>query len=258
MAVNTLKPWGILVALALVLANGTTANAHTIEKKPSAPDLYTTEVTDVRCQGNRLPFRSKGLPHPSHPMMTGIEATNQQFPSVHDYEFEIDTAPRLESRTTPTQAGPIGVAVNGIPLFDPSTQGPRQRNTGKRPHTLDAGELDECGGHAGRGDDYHYHIAPKCLIEQLGADHVEARKRPIGFAADGFPILALGWFEPANDAERLLDACRGTTNDTGADFYNVMHAPKWDILNCFHGRGKGFARDRWRHRKDRTGAEIVG
>ena len=31
---------------------------------------------------------------------------------------------------------------------------------------LDVGELDICGGHAGRGDDYHYPISPKCLIEK--------------------------------------------------------------------------------------------
>jgi hypothetical protein len=52
---------------------------------------------------------------------------------------------------------------------------------------------------AGRGDDCHYHTACRCLIKDLGTVHVETEKKPIGFAMDGFPILALGWFKKSND-----------------------------------------------------------
>ena len=108
--------------------------------------------------------------------MEGIEATNQQFPTVHDYQFKIKRNPTKNSEKVKTDAGPIGVAVNGVPIFDPSTQGKANKTTGKRPHTLLIGELDKCGGHAGRGDDYHYHVAPLCLIVQLGQDFVEVKK----------------------------------------------------------------------------------
>ncbi|MGB4709182.1 MAG: hypothetical protein WBH50_06565, partial [Fuerstiella sp.] len=36
------------------------------------------------------------------------------------------------------------------------------------PDTLLAGELDEWGGHCGRGDDYHYHTAPVHLETIVG------------------------------------------------------------------------------------------
>lgn len=234
------------------------ARAHTIEPCYCDSGCFTDEVHGLSCQAGKARFQSSGLPDASQDMMRGITATNQQFPSRHNYQFEINTKPRLQSTTTPTEAGPIGVAVNGVPLFDPSTQGPANRATGKRPDAYEAGELDDCGGHAGRGDDYHYHIAPKCLIDALGPEKIEIRKQPIGFAMDGFPILALGWFEKQNDVEGSLDKCRGMKDQSGRYFYNVKTTAKWDLINCFHGTPHRFARDTWRHRKDKNNREIVG
>lgn len=245
-----------LVLLALFLP--TSLSAHTIEPCRCDDGCYTKEVTNVSCTSGKAKFKSHGLPDASEPMMTGIRASNQQFPSTHNYEFEITNNPQYQQTTTPTEAGAIGVAVNGIPLFNPDTQGPAGGASGKRPSAFDQGELDTCGGHAGRGDDYHYHVAPKCLIETLGAVRVEEEKKPIGFAMDGFPILALGWFNPSNKVEGLLDECRGMKDDQGQYFYNVKNAPKWDILNCLHGRPNRFARDHWRERKDKNNREIVG
>lgn len=255
---------GLLLALASLpwLSGG--ADAH--EHHPVAPigtcgagdDCFTDEVTDLHDTGRGPSFKSRGLPDPSNVMMRGITHTNQQYPRPHAYEVTIPNDPRPASSPTPTVAGPIGVAVNGIPLFDPSTQGPIQHGSGKPSHTLDEGELDECGGHAGRGDDYHYHIAPKCLIEDLGADHVETRRQPIGFANDGFPILALGWFDSTNNVEARLDSCRGMKDSTGRYFYNVKTTSKWDILNCYSGQVRRFSRDRWEPRRDRNGDAITG
>jgi len=44
------------------------------------------------------------------------------------------------------------------------------------------GELDQCGGHAGQGEDYHYHDAPVCLLEN------QELRQPIAFSLDGAPI----------------------------------------------------------------------
>ena len=38
-----------------------------------------------------------------------------------------------------------------------------------RTDTVVAGELDKWGGHCGRADDYHYHIAPVHLQKTVGA-----------------------------------------------------------------------------------------
>lgn len=219
---------------------------------------YTDEVSRVSCFGGKLAFRAGGFPDQAHPLMVGITGSNQQFPRPHAYRFEIQLSPRLSGRPTDTEPGAIGVAVNGVPIFDPSTQGPKQAGTGKPISAAEAGELDTCGGHAGRGDDYHYHRAPNCLIEELGAAAVDGQARPIGFAADGFPIHALGWFDRGNEIEHDLDQCRGTTDTTGRYFYNVEAGGDMAVLNCFSGTPRGFTRDSWDKRRDASGAEITG
>lgn len=256
--------WALILTLASIPFFGGQAGAQ--EAKLETPigscgcgdGCFTDEVTNVRCTNRGIKFNSQGLPDPSNEMMRGIKATNQQYPRPHAYDINIPARPERAARPIPTKPGAIGIAVNGVPLFDPSTQGPIDHGTGKPSHALDEGELDTCGGHAGRGDDYHYHIAPKCLIDDLGSEHVEQRRQPIGFANDGYPILALGWFNPANNVETRLDSCRGMTDATGRYFYNVKSTPKWDILNCYTGEFQHISRDRWEARRDRTGAPIVG
>ena len=219
---------------------------------------YTKEITSLKCSNNYVTFKSSGLPNTkSHDLMIGIKASNQQFPSTHQIEAKLPRNFSLNNITTNTEAGAIGIAINGVPLFDPSTQGPKD-SSGKGSHTLDVGELDLCGGHAGRGDDYHYHIAPSCLIEELGEDYIENKKRPIGYARDGFPILALGWFNKKNNIEDILDDCRGMEDLEGNYFYNVKAEYKWDIINCYSGKLGNLQKDKWFQRTDKNGNKIVG
>lgn len=213
---------------------------------------YIGQVKNLRCSGTEITFNSNGLPEPSTPTMIGITATNQQYPSAHDYSYDFPRKPVVAATPTVPGDGAIGVAVDGVPLFSPWTQAALLQ------HTLDAGELDECGGHAGRGDDYHYHIAPKCLIDRLGADKVERQQLPIGIANDGYPIRALGWFDPAHGVEGKLDSCRGMKDAKGNYFYNVKTTSKWDILDCFTGTVARTSRDRFTTRRDAAGNEIVG
>ena len=237
------------------------AIAHTIEETIADckcdQACYTDEVTDLKCSGSSFSFKSNSLPDESHTLMLGITGNNQQFPSKHNLEIRLPLKPKQASRVTQTKPGAVGIAVNGVPIFDPSTQGPKQ-SSGKPVSAAQAGELDECGGHAGRGDDYHYHIAPKCLIEELGETAIDDRKQPVGYAADGFPILALGWFDQTNNIEAKLDECRGATDGSGQYFYNIENQGDFAILDCLRGKEQRFARDSWTHRKNAKGKEIQG
>ncbi len=123
---------------------------------------------------------SSGLP--SHQMMVGIKNWQQQVPTVQAYSgsnvWSIPIKPVVA--TNPISAkdhffrGAIALAVNGVPIFN------ALNNRGE--DALLAGELDDWGGHCGRADDYHYHIAPTHLQTVLG------KKVPIAYALDGFPI----------------------------------------------------------------------
>jgi hypothetical protein len=113
---------------------------------------------DLRADGEFLYVGSNGLP--DHNMMVGITAWQQQVPLPQPY-FD-DNAWRIPLKPVPAKEsamikgrflrGAIALAVNGIPIFNP------QNNRGEVSYEI--GELDEWGGHCGRADDYHYHIAP--------------------------------------------------------------------------------------------------
>ncbi len=123
---------------------------------------------------------------PDHRMMVGTTAWNQQVPLPQPYQGDnawqiplkpvVADVPVYASRTL--FRGAIGLAINGVPIFNPIKQNGRT-------DTYLAGELDEFGGHAGRADDYHYHIAPLFLIKKVG-DAV-----PIAYALDGYPMYGL-------------------------------------------------------------------
>lgn len=124
---------------------------------------------------------SNGMP--DHPMMIGIRAWQQQVPMPQKYFG--DNAWRIPLHPVPAKKpmsakenffrGAIALAVNGVPIFNPI------KNDG-RTDTLVAGELDEYGGHCGRADDYHYHIAPVHLEKTIGPG------KPLAYALDGYPI----------------------------------------------------------------------
>ncbi|MGA1197382.1 MAG: DUF1566 domain-containing protein, partial [Candidatus Latescibacterota bacterium] len=74
------------------------------------------------------------------------------------------------------------------------------KNDGRTDTNL-AGELDTFGGHAGRADDYHYHIAP-LFINKIVGDTV-----PIAYALDGYPLYGLN--EPDGSPATNLDDLNG-------------------------------------------------
>lgn len=123
---------------------------------------------------------STGLP--AHPMMTGIVSWQQQVPTPQPYSgnnaWSIPLKPVISSAPISTKGhflrGAIAIAVNGVPIFN------ALNNRGD--DAFLAGELDDWGGHCGRADDYHYHIAP------LHLQSITGKKVPIAYALDGFPI----------------------------------------------------------------------
>ena len=110
------------------------------------------------------------------------------------------------------------MAANGIPIFNPLN------NRGEDAYVI--GELDEFGGHCGRADDYHYHIAPVHLEKTIG------KGLPIAYALDGYPIY--GYEEPDGSKVVGLDPFNGHKDAKGNYHY---HATKtYPYLNGgFHG-----------------------
>jgi phosphatidylethanolamine-binding protein (PEBP) family uncharacterized protein len=167
---------------------------------------------------------------PDHRMMVGITAWQQQVPIPQPYfgdnAWRIPLEPIVAKNPLSAKShffrGAIALAANGVPIFNPI------KNDG-RTDTLLAGELDEFGGHCGRGDDYHYHIAPTHLQEIIG------KGKPIAYALDGYPIY--GYTEPDGSEVRGLDEFNGhSTEGLG---YHYHATKKYPYINGgFHGEVK--------------------
>jgi len=164
---------------------------------------------------------------PAHRMMVGIRAWQQQVPLPQRYTG--NNAWRIPVKPVPADRplsakdhffrGAIALAANGVPIFNPI------KNDGQT-DTFIAGELDEFGGHSGRADDYHYHLAPTHLQEAVGAGN------PVAVALDGYPIY--GFREPDGSPVKDLDPFNGHT--TAASGYHYHATRTYPYLNGgFHG-----------------------
>ncbi|MEI6264365.1 MAG: YHYH protein [Sphingobacteriia bacterium] len=152
---------------------------------------------------------STGLP--SHNMMVGITSWQQQVPIPQPYtgtnSWSIPLQPVYAtiplSTKTNLMKGAVALAVNGIPIFN------ALNNRGEDSYKI--GELDNWGGHCGKGDDYHYHAAPLHLSTTNGL-------KPIAFAMDGFPVY--GTKEPDGANMIALDTCHGHLGTNGNYHYH--------------------------------------
>lgn len=166
---------------------------------------------------------SNGIPT-THPMMAGITKWQQQVPIQQCYlgsnAWQIPLNPVLAATPVPVNPqhflrGAVAIAANGIPIFNPYT------NTG-----VDAfldGQLDQWGGHCGRADDYHYHIAPMFLDTQT------VDVLPIAFALDGFAVYAN--HEPDGSPMLPLDDNHGHFDGAGSYHYHGSAAAPYMIGN---------------------------
>lgn len=181
---------------------------------PFKPKVYT------RWDQNWFYVESKGIA--DHEMMTGITKWQQQVPIPQCYTgtnaWQIPLNPVVAANPIPVNnqhflRGAIAIAVNGIPIFNPFT------NTG-----VDAfldGQLDNWGGHSGRADDYHYHIAPLHLYAQSNV------ALPIAFGLDGYPVY--GSLEPDGSPMAALDEFHGHMGSNGVYHYHGTPAAPYMI-----------------------------
>ena len=193
--------------------------------------IATTGVTSVGCDSVYAYINTDGLA--AHVMMNGVVATNLQVPLSQAFiganAWKIPLTPTIAANPTAVDDGPIGIAVNGVPIFNPCKQGGCQNGDTKL-----LGELDNCNGHAGRADDYHYHAAPLCLMSTRAANYWDTH--PLGWALDGYAIFG---FNNADGTVATRDnVCGGNTNavqnaPTGYSYHVTNAAPY--VLACLRG-----------------------
>ncbi|OYW19965.1 MAG: hypothetical protein B7Z55_07980, partial [Planctomycetales bacterium 12-60-4] len=218
-----IKPVRIAATTSTVsLAAAAVANAA--NAPTAAKPFMTFPRVEVKWDKDFLFVGSNGMP--DHNMMVGITSWQQQVPLPQNYTG--DNAWRIPLHPVPAKTpamvvgrflrGAIALAVNGIPIFNP------QNNRGEVSYEI--GELDQWGGHCGRADDYHYHIAPIHLQAAVG------KGMPIAYALDGYPIYGLT--EPDGAPVGTLDECHGHEDTkVGYHYHAAMKRPY--LQRAFHG-----------------------
>lgn len=186
----------------------TTSSIAALDTLPGFDEFAST--VKVFASGDYWQVESNGLP--AHNMMVGITSWQQQVPLAMTYAgnnaWQLPRSPTLAnnpvSAKTSLYRGAIALAVNGVPIFNPLN------NRGDDAFLY--GELDKWGGHCGRADDYHYHVAPLHLSTIVG------NARPIAYALDGFAIY--GGTEPDGSPMKKLDAYNGHIETDGTYHYH--------------------------------------
>ena len=232
-------------------ANGsTTPTATTVEPTATSSEAATAPASadpfaafsdnvEVTFEGDFVVLRSDGVPghvspyfDPSDSRYAVYDGDNAQFQqnpnTIADQALvlRIPREPQAAAEHQATPLGPIGIAVNGVALFN-QYAGPDQ------PLTNEINSFDQCSGHPEMEGLYHYHLVPDCLIEQVGAD------RLVGFLLDGFPV-----YGPEENGAAItnadLDAYHGHSHTTpdypdGIYHYHVVGEAPYINGDGFYG-----------------------
>jgi hypothetical protein len=144
--------------------------------------------------------------------------------------YSLPRHPKAASSPSCLPMGAIGIAKNGVAIFNALDAGDRDAVAHET--------QDSCGGHPQQSGVYHYHDIPSCLTRGEAKDRASGL---VGWALDGYPI-----FGPRGHGGRLLtnaglDACHGQTS-------KVFYEGRWQriyhysatleypyTLGCYHG-----------------------
>jgi hypothetical protein len=134
--------------------------------------------------------------------------------------------PMTPASATPsdTPMGPMGIAINGVPLFN-------QYAAGRSPLTNEIFSFDRYNGHPQQTGQYHYHLEPLWLTSRDGQAAL------IGVLLDGYAVY--GPREAGGALPGGLDSCNGHTHATtdfpaGSYHYHVTTSVPY-ISGCFAG-----------------------
>ncbi|MFT5196888.1 MAG: phosphatidylethanolamine-binding protein (PEBP) family uncharacterized protein [Candidatus Promineifilaceae bacterium] len=203
------------------------------------------DLVDFTCENGTLIVESE-TGQPSHEMMRGITSWILRVPLTFTYEgdsaWRFPTEPVWLSEHGEVHArGPVAMAVNGVPVYHFDKRPDVDLGAGyvyeSKFDTVEQGELDHCGGHAGQGEDYHYHTAPVCLLD----DH--DLSKPIAVSLGGASIFygtgatdyyGEGRYNSINNLpDGALTECNGYLLADGSYVYYTTKEPPY-VLGCYH------------------------
>ncbi|XP_078494758.1 uncharacterized protein LOC144749685 isoform X1 [Ciona intestinalis] len=172
--------------------------------------LLDTNLSTYEIQSNGIPDHKTGK------AASKIEAQS--------YSIKLPTTPVFASATTCLPDGPIGMAINGVPIFNSYSHDCCDK--GKK----QLANLDECWGLVDDLGRYHYTLTPACLFKLTCNNPSQL----IGVAFDGFPIYGPNDETGRRITKADLDACNGRYNRYRKYRYHITTEFPYTI-GCFKG-----------------------
>jgi hypothetical protein len=176
----------------------------TVKVDGSVVVITTTDVPD-----HKSPYFGAG-----NAQYEAYNGTNRSFQinpnSIRSQQmtFRIPLAPTRLTTPSPTPLGPIGVATNGVAIFN-QYAGPNQPLTGE------INSFDQYNGHPQMTGVYHYHVEPTWLTRT-------SREALVGVLLDGYPV-----YGPMENGALVstanLDAAHGHTSVTREFPQGIYH-----------------------------------
>lgn len=194
---------------------------------PTAAFTLTLSGSNRVISGNGLPV---GFTTGVFPIQTSdpvhVWDANPNSIGAHTISFVLPSAPTVAAVSSCTSMGMIGVALDGVPIFNGLDGGGRDAVAHEA--------QDTCGGHPQQQGHYHYHSISDCLP---GANSSNL----IGYAIDGFGIYGPldGSGHELSNAD--LDECHGITSPVQWDgqtvtMYHYVATRAYPYtVGCFRG-----------------------
>ena len=236
-----------ILAIAIITGILSCSKNNSVSTAPSStvPAVYAKiyGASSITSDGTFVTIKTNGVPDHESPYFMSSNSLYKAYsgttfggaefrknPNVinpQSFAFKIPINPAVASNHAPTPLGAIGVALNGVPLYN---QYARPNN---QVLTTESASFDKYYGHPQHMGQYHYHVEPLYLTT------VKSTKSGLmGFLFDGFPVygpLEENGIAVVNSA---LDAYHGHTHST-VDFpkgiYHYHFTPEDPYLN-----GNGF------------------
>ena len=199
---------GVGIVLTVCLGLGWADPPASANSKPEHPFDKNVKVT---ISGDTFIVESNGIP--THPTGTFPNSTNPNRIRDQNYRFVIPLTPKKATVTTRTPFGPIGVAINGIPFYNPYNAEGRDAVFGPN-----AEIFDSCCGHPDPMGRYHYHKYPVCVKSPFKNDK-DGHSPLLGLMFDGYALY--GPNGPDGKPAVNLDDCNGHEDAERGYHYHV-------------------------------------
>jgi YHYH protein len=235
------------ILLSAIIYSCNKSKNNTAVQNTVVPIVYSKiyGATSIKSDGEYITIKTNGLPdHKSvyypatnslHEAYNGTTFGGNTFvknPNViipQNFTFIIPVKPGAAANHTATPLGPIGVAVNGVPLYN------QYAGPGNQPLTIEVASFDKYYGHPQQTGQYHYHVEPLYLTT------VKSTKYGLmGFLLDGFPVYGPQEENGSTITSYSLDAYHGHSHATidypnGVYHYHFTNDAPYLNGNGFYG-----------------------